>query len=130
MHARRVFALGGLALCFAWPLAAEAQSARAPRKRVASHPAAPITGFLTASQGTAAERRTRVGELREIDTVDPTGKRVLRGMTFGDNAELGVGIWSVAGETEKRTVRLRTDPRIDVVPGRTRVAGAGFAIRF
>lgn len=129
MEVRRAFALISLALGLACPVSAGAQTARRSAKPPAT-PAATIPDLFAASRDTAFERRSRVGDLRELDAVDPTGQRVLRSLSVADNAEFGLGILSVSGETEKRLVRQRTDPRIEIAPGRTRMAGAGFAIRF
>ncbi|HEX2763584.1 MAG TPA: hypothetical protein VHM92_07020 [Allosphingosinicella sp.] len=130
MGAERSFALIAVALCLACPTAAGAQSARKAGKRMAPRPAATITADFAAQEGTAAQRRIRMIDLGDIDAADPGGQQVVRSLPVADNAEFDLGIFSVAGETEKKTVRNRTDPRIDVAPGRTRMAGAGFAVRF
>jgi hypothetical protein len=118
----------GLLMALAWSPPAGAQSGGGTAQRPAAM--APVTGHLALPGETPIQRRSRVSDLREIDAVDPTGQRVVRSLAVSDNAEFGLGILSVSGDTEKRSVGLRTDPRIDVAPGRTRVAGAGFAIRF
>ena len=51
-------------------------------------------------------------------------------VTEGVDLDLGVGLFSVLGETEKNSVRRRTDPRLGVGSADTRVAAIGFSMRF
>ena len=48
----------------------------------------------------------------------------------GVDLDLGVGLFSVLGETEKKSARRRTDPRLGVDSADTRVAAVGFSMRF
>ena len=56
--------------------------------------------------------------------------RMVRGVRLAKDAELGVGLFSVVGPTEKEIVRRRTDPGADFRPRDGRSAGLGLSIRF
>jgi hypothetical protein len=56
--------------------------------------------------------------------------RLLRSLPVADNFDFGVGIFSVVGETEKETMRRRTDPTQEVHGQRSKVAAVGLSLRF
>jgi hypothetical protein len=78
--------------------------------------------------GAAVTARQRVPAMAPLPA-DPLPYRQLslRGI---DDVEVGVGLFSVGGATEKELVRRRTDPSRDAVAGRSRLAGAGLRLSF
>jgi hypothetical protein len=66
-----------------------------------------------------------------VPTVDPAAPRLLRSLPVAENVDLGVGLFSVVGITEKEQVRRRLDP-VRAMQGRsdTRVAAVGMSLRF
>ena len=58
------------------------------------------------------------------------GTRLISTVPVADNFDLGIGIFSVVGETEKETVRRRTDPSHEIISRRSKVAAVGLSLRF
>jgi hypothetical protein len=56
--------------------------------------------------------------------------RLVGSLPVADNVDLGIGLFSVVGETEKETMRRRTDPMRDARPRDSKVAAVGLQIRF
>ena len=59
-----------------------------------------------------------------------TRTRLIGSVPVDDSLDIGVGLFSIVGQTEKETVRLRTDPQRDVRSRDGRMAAIGFALRF
>jgi hypothetical protein len=66
-----------------------------------------------------------------VPAVDPSVPRLFRSLPVADNVDLGVGLFSVVGTTEKEQIRRRLDPSREM-SGRydTRVAAVGMSLRF
>jgi hypothetical protein len=66
-----------------------------------------------------------------LPTPDPTAPRLFGSVPVADNVDLGVGLFSVIGGTEKEQLRRRMDPAREFLgsPG-TRVAAVGMSLRF
>ena len=85
----------------------------------------------------AATSRTAVNsQLMALDergvvaAVDPTAPRLFGSLPVADNVDLGVGLFSVVGSTEKEQVRRRMDPIREFRRSDTRVAAVGMSLRF
>ena len=59
-----------------------------------------------------------------------SGTRLIGSLPVSDSVDVGVGIFSIVGQTEKESVRRRTDPQRDVRVRDGRMAAVGFALRF
>jgi hypothetical protein len=85
----------------------------------------------------ASRHLSQVSQRAELDsrgvvpTLDPTAPRLLESLAVAENVDLGVGLFSVVGTTEKEQVRRRLDPTREML-GRhdTRVAAVGMSLRF
>ena len=85
----------------------------------------------------ASRHLSQVSQSTELDsrgvvpTMDPTAPRLLRSLPVAENVDLGVGLFSVVGITEKEQVRRRLDP-VRAMRGSsgTRVAAVGMSLRF
>lgn len=110
-------AVTGLILAAAFPAAAQAQDAGAGEYRE-TRSAPPLY-------------RDRLGPaLRPFEEAPPAGTRLIESIPLAENANVGLGLFSVVGSTEKEQIRGRTDPPLSLRDRRSRVAGAGFSIRF
>lgn len=56
--------------------------------------------------------------------------RIVGGLRLAKDAELGVGLFSVVGPSEREIVRRRTDPGADFRARDGRSAGLGLTLRF
>ena len=65
-----------------------------------------------------------------VPAVDPTAPRLFGSLPVADNVELGVGLFSVVGATEKEQIRRRMDPAREFLRSGTRVAAVGMSLRF
>jgi hypothetical protein len=62
---------------------------------------------------------------------DPTEPRLFRSLEVAGNMAVGVGLFSVVGNTEKEQVRRRLDPAREMLGNSgTRVAAVGMSLRF
>ena len=62
---------------------------------------------------------------------DPTAPRLFGSVPVADNMNVGVGLFSVLGLTEKEQLRRRMDPSRDLHGNAdTRVAAVGMSLRF
>ena len=60
----------------------------------------------------------------------PPTSRIVGGLRLSDKAELGFGLFSVVGSTEKEIVRRRTNPSGDYRMKESKSAGLGLSLRF
>jgi hypothetical protein len=65
-----------------------------------------------------------------VPTVDPTAPRLFGSLPVADNVDIGVGLFSVVGTTEKEQMRRRMDPAREFLRSGTRVAAVGMSLRF
>ncbi|HYE27785.1 MAG TPA: hypothetical protein VEA61_06080 [Allosphingosinicella sp.] len=65
-----------------------------------------------------------------VPDVDPSAPRLFGSVPVGDNLDLGVGLFSVVGSTEKEQWRRRMDPAREFLRSGTRVAAVGMSLRF
>jgi hypothetical protein len=66
-----------------------------------------------------------------VPAEDPSAPRLFRSLPVGENAAVGVGLFSVLGTTEKEQVRRRLDPARELIGSHgTRVAAVGMSLRF
>jgi hypothetical protein len=65
-----------------------------------------------------------------VPAVDPTAPRLFGSLPVADNVDLGIGLFSVVGTTEKEQVRRRLDPAREFLRSGTRVAAVGMSLRF
>jgi hypothetical protein len=116
-----------------------------------------VTGLMLvlASPATAGDRPAEGGEAKSFGTApvasrvgtlvpqnvaldskglvparDPSAPRLFGSLPVGDNMNLGVGLFSVLGNTEKEQVRRRLDPAREFLGSGTRVAAVGMSLRF
>ena len=109
-----------------------------------------VTGFILLAGSPAAagaqeieggERETRAAtsaegaeraapEFREEEGPVPGRTMMIESVSLADNAEIGIGLFSVVGVSEKEQIRRRTSPRIEVRERDRRVAAVGFSLRF
>jgi hypothetical protein len=61
---------------------------------------------------------------------DPSAPRLFGSLPVADNLDLGVGLFSVVGTTEKEQMRRRLDPAREFQGSGTRVAAVGMSLRF
>jgi hypothetical protein len=59
-----------------------------------------------------------------------SGTHMVRSVPVASNVQVGVGLFSIVGETEKETLRRRTNPGPDVRPRDRRVGAVGFSLSF
>lgn len=111
-------AVTGLVLAAAFPAAAYAQDAGAGEYRNAQRAPTPY--------------EARLGpEIRSGDAAaPPAATRLIESFPLAENAQIGLGLFSVVGSTEKEQIRRRTDPAYSLRERRGRMAGAGVSIRF
>ena len=119
----------GILLALALPAAAQGQGSGAGEME-SDGAAAPERRQASRFAGPHADPNFTLG-----DTAVPDSSRVTRlvgsvPVIDGVNLDLGVGLFSVLGETEKKSVRRRTDPRLGVDSADTRVAAVGVSLRF
>lgn len=117
-----------------------------------------VTGIMLvlASPATARDRPTEGGEAKSfgtapaasrlralvpqnvaldarglLPTADPSAPRMFGSVPVADNVDLGVGLFSVIGGTEKEQLRRRMDPAREFLGSSgTRVAAVGMSLRF
>lgn len=65
-----------------------------------------------------------------VPAVDPSAPRMFGSLPVADNVALGVGLFSVVGNTEKEQMRRRMDPAREFIRSNTRVAAVGMSLRF
>jgi hypothetical protein len=119
-------AVTGMMLVLAAPAMARDRSAEAGEAR-SFRPAA--TGrhatHVAISQSTAIDSRD------VVPAEDPTAPRLFGSLPVAGNMDVGVGLFSVLGSTEKEQVRRRLDPAREMLGSRgTRVAAVGMSLRF
>jgi hypothetical protein len=61
---------------------------------------------------------------------DPSAPRLFGSLPVASNLDLGVGLFSVVGTTEKEQMRRRLDPAREFLGSGTRVAAVGMSLRF
>jgi hypothetical protein len=80
---------------------------------------------VAVSQSTAIEGRG------VVPAEDPTAPRLFGSLPVAENMDLGVGLFSVVGLTEKEQLRRRLDPAREMLGSKgTRVAAVGMSLRF
>ncbi|MFN3388154.1 MAG: hypothetical protein ACK40O_04435 [Allosphingosinicella sp.] len=114
----RGLAVTGLVLAAAFPAAAYAQDKGSGEYRNARAAPSPYGDRLGP-------------EIRPGEAVAPPAEtRLIESIPLAENAQVGLGFFSVVGSTEKEQIRRRTDPALTLRDRGSRVAGAGFSIRF
>lgn len=122
-------AVTGLILLLAPPVAAQGQVVEGgeynrygpPRVDGAARP-----NFSNVGRGLSFSRENVIRE----DGSAGSRTRLVGSLPVADNVDLGIGLFSVVGETEKETMRRRTDPMRDARPRDSKVAAVGLQIRF
>ena len=116
------FAALGAAFALALPAPAQAQASEAAAPAERQEPTR-FAGPHADPNFTLGDALAPPSELatRLVETVP---------MADGVDLDLGVGLFSVVGETESKSRRRRTDPRIGVGSAETRVAAIGVSMRF
>ena len=119
-------AVAGLLLSLALPEPAEARPGAGVAKKHRAKARVPAPTFITATREPIQDRQ----EIVRDDPALAVSQPMLQQMTVADRFDIGIGLYSVVGQTEKREMRERTDPRIEVRPGETRVGGVGLRLSF
>lgn len=119
----------GMVLLLASPAAALERrpgAGESKRQKARSAPA-PRPAFIT-----APAQRPNLAERRIVELTAPPASelRTRETVSVADNIDFGVGLYTVVGETEKKSMRRRTDPRLDTGGADTRVAAIGLRLRF
>ena len=114
-------AVTGTMLALALPAAAKGQTVEGGETR----PYGPILGARASSLPVPSRR-----QVAEPAPAQPSGGRLFGGVAVGDNAEVGIGLFTILGATEKKLVRRRTQPDAALRTDVTRVAAVGFSMRF
>lgn len=117
-------AVMGTMLVLASPAAAQVRTGEGGEAR--SFGTAPAATRLSAlvPQNVALDSRS------VVPAVDPSAPRLFGSLPVADNVDLGVGLFSVLGTTEKEQARRRLDPSRDFLGSGTRVAAVGMSLRF
>ncbi|MFL6846242.1 MAG: hypothetical protein ACJ8ER_15335 [Allosphingosinicella sp.] len=123
MKKRTGLAVTGMMLVLASPIWAKD---RRPEAGAASRFAPP----MVPSDVLAGASQTVNLDSRGILIEDSQGSRMFGSLPVTDHADVGVGLFSVVGSTEKEQVRRRMDPSRAYLPADTRVAAVGFNLRF
>ena len=119
----------GTILALALPAAAQGQASGGGEIESESE-AAPERRQATRFAGPHADPNLTLGDTDVPDSARATRLVGTVSVTDGMDVDLGLGLFSVVGETEKKSVRRRTDPRLAVDAADTRVAAIGFSLRF
>jgi len=80
--------------------------------------------------GTLVPQNVALDAKNIVPVVDPTAPRLFGSLPVADNVDLGVGLFSVVGNTEKEQWRRRMDPAREFLGSGTRVAAVGMSLRF
>ena len=88
------------------------------------------TAPAASRQGALVPQNVELDPKRVVAIPDPTAPRLFGSLPVGDNVDLGVGLFSVVGTTEKEQVRRRMDPIREFRRSDTRVAAVGMSLRF
>ena len=121
---RRLVGPAMMGLVLASPAAAldrpeEGGEARSPRTAA---PARPVAALVP--------RNVELDSRGLVATPDPNAPRLFGSLPVSDNLNVGVGLFSVVGTTEKEQVRRRMDPTRDFRRADTRVAAVGLSLKF
>ena len=100
----------------------------------ADRPAAPadiaVTATRTASEATVRSSRNAPA-VRIVTLPEPAGSTAMvRSLPVAEGVDLGVGLFTVVGASEKELLRRRTIPMSDIRPRDRKVPGVGMSLRF
>ena len=68
--------------------------------------------------------------MRDIGPAPVDDSRMLESVALAGRAEIGLGLFSVIGTSEREQIRRRTAPSVDVRDRDRRLPGVGMSIRF
>jgi hypothetical protein len=122
MRASAGFAVTGMMLVLASP--ATAQDRPASGGEVKGSGAAADRSNLLVPQSVALDPKGL------LPADDPSAPRLFGSLPVASNLDLGVGLFSVVGTTEKEQMRRRLDPAREFLGSGTRVAAVGMSLRF
>jgi hypothetical protein len=114
----------GMMLVLAFPAAAKDRKMEGGENRIAAR-------ILPGHTVSGPRQTVNLDSRGLLPAVDPSAPRLFTSFPMGDNVALGVGLFSVLGNTEKEQVRRRLDPsRAMLGSSETRVAAVGMSLRF
>ena len=68
--------------------------------------------------------------MRDLGPAPVDNTRMLESVALADRGEIGLGVCSVIGTSEREQIRRRTAPSVDVRDRDRRLPGVGMSIRF
>ena len=86
--------------------------------------------LVLAAPAAAQEAPARSAEYRHDPPPSEAAPSRQKRVELGPSLSLGVGLFSVVGQSEKETVRRRTDPTPAVRPKDRKMGAVGFSLRF
>jgi hypothetical protein len=98
--------------------------------RPASEGEAKRSGPVAQRSGVLVPQSVALDSRGLLPAEDPSTPRLFGSVPVASNVNLGVGLFSVVGTTEKEQMRRRQDPAREFLGSGTRVAAVGMSLRF